>query len=276
MTGARRTRGALEAGLVSSSVVGWVVGALIVLGPLVAVADGGVRSEEQAGGSLDPIARAVADPGRTVEDRARDIDRRPAEVLRFCEVGPGKRVGELMAGRGYYTEILSTAVGPSGRVFAHNSPFVLQRFAAKPFSRLLERLPLRNVTRLDAVPENPGLPSDLDAVLLIRFYHDFYWQEVDRAAVNRAVFAALAPGGAYCVLDHHAEAGSRDRDVQELHRVDAAMVKAEVLAAGFEWDEESDILRHAEDDRTWSIFADDGARNDKTDRFLYRFRKPSN
>ncbi len=254
------------------SIIGFLVIGWTVPAPIRAVAEGAkVRKEDQP---IDPIAAAVAYPGRPEEDRGRDVDRRPAEVLRFCGVGPGLRVGELMAGRGYYTEILSAAVGPSGKVFAHNSPFVLERFAEEPFSRMLARLPLHNVTRLDTEPEEPGFPSGLDVVLLIRFYHDFYWQEVDRAAVNRAVLAALAPGGVYCILDHHAEAGSRDRDVQRLHRVDAAMVKEEVLAAGFHWDDESDLLRRPEDDRTWSIFADGGARNDKTDRFLFRFRKP--
>jgi predicted methyltransferase len=259
----------------SSSIVRWLAGLLVALAPAFAIAGGPASPEaREEGQGLDPVATAVAAPTRAAVDRARDPDRRPDEVLRFCGVSPGKRIGELMAGRGYYTEILSAAVGPTGEVFAHNSPFVLERFAAEPFGRLLERLPLDNVTRLDAVPEKPGLPSGLDVVILIRFYHDFYWQDVDRAAVNRAVLEALAPGGVFCVLDHHAEEGSGDRDVSRLHRVDAAMVKKEVLAAGFEWDGESNALCHPEDDRTWSIFVDDGARNDKTDRFLFRFRKP--
>lgn len=262
-------------GCPASSIIHGLPGLLVALAPVFAIASPDAPPEaKEEGRAPDSIAVAVAAPTRAAVDRARDPDRRPDEVLRFCGVGSGKRVGELMAGRGYYTEILSAAVGPSGEVFAHNSPFVLKRFAAEPFGRLLERLPLDNVTRLDAEPESPGLPSGLDVVILIRFYHDFYWQGVDRAAVNKAVLEALAPGGVYCVLDHHAEAGSGDRDVSRLHRIDAAMVKQEVLGAGFEWDGESDILRHPEDDRTWNIFADEGARNDKTDRFLYRFRKP--
>ncbi len=222
----------------------------------------------------DPLAAAVAAPGRPEADRSRDAHRRPAEVLRACGVTPGSRVGELMAGAGYYTEILAGAVGVEGRVYAHNSPFVLERFAEQPFSERLARMGAAHVTRLDAPPEDPGLPPGLDVVLLIRFYHDFYWQEVDRAAVNRAVWNALRPGGVYCVVDHHAEAGSRDRDTATLHRVDAEMVKEEILAAGFGWDGESDVLRVPEDDRTWFIFADDGARRDRTDRFLFRFVRP--
>lgn len=262
---------------VSMSARAWriLVGSCVLL-PVFALA-GGAATPTAPGSKTpgDPLETAVARSNRPQRDRDRDADRRPAEVLRFCQVGPGDRVGELMAGSGYYTEMLSAVVGLSGHVFAHNSPFVLERFAEKPFSERLARLPLDNVTRLDTEPEEPGFPSDLDVVLLIRFYHDFYWQEVDRTAVNRAVLASLVPGGIYCLLDHHADAGSRDRDVRTLHRVDAAMVKQEVLAAGFEWDEASDLLRNPADDHTWSIFADDAARRDKTDRFLYRFRKPA-
>jgi predicted methyltransferase len=226
----------------------------------------------RSGGAALQAAVDAAD--RPAEDRKRDVDRKPAEVLQFCGIQPGMNVAEMMAGSGYYTEILSAALGEEGRLYVHNSPFVLQRFAEGPISERLARLDAANITRIDSEPERPGLPGGLDAVLLIRFYHDFYWQEVDRAAFNQAVYEALAPGGIYCVLDHHAEAGSGDRDVQRLHRVDAEMVKSEILSAGFEWDAQSDLLRNPEDDRTWNIFDDDAARRDRTDRFLFRFRKP--
>jgi predicted methyltransferase len=220
------------------------------------------------------LEAAVSSPGRPEADRDRDVNRKPADVLAFCGIEPGMRIGELMVGTGYYTEILSVAVGPEGRVHAQNSPFVLERYYEKPWSERLARLPLKNVNRIDAEPESPGLPGGLDVVLLIRFYHDFYWMKVDRAAVNKAVFQALAPGGVFCVVDHHAEAGSRDRDVETLHRVDAGMVKEEILAAGFVFDDESDVLRNHGDDRSWNIFKEDGAYRDQTDRFIFRFRKP--
>ncbi len=52
--------------------------------------------------------------------------------------------------------------------------------------------------------------------------------EADRAKMNRAVFDALKPGGVYAIIDYHAEAGSKDRDVKTIHRIDAELLKAEL------------------------------------------------
>lgn len=216
---------------------------------------------------------AVANPERPEEDRARDADRLPAEVLAFAGIERGMTVADLMSSRGYYTEILAEAVGRRGKVYAHNNPWVLERFAEAPLAARLERMARTNIERADVELGSP-LPANLDAAILIRFYHDFYWLGADRAAFNESVFEALEPGGVYVVLDHHAEAGSRDRDVQTLHRVDRAMVVEEILAAGFVLDAESDLLADPEDTRDWNIFADSAARRDQTDRFLIRFRKP--
>lgn len=221
----------------------------------------------------DAWRAAVAHPGRPAEDRARDADRRPAEVLDFFGVRPGDRVAELMSGRGYYAEILARGVGPTGRVYVQNTPFVLERFAEGPLTERLARIGGANVVRLDRPLEDPGLPpGELDAVLMVLFYHDTHWQGVDRARMNRAVLDSLVRGGVYGIVDHHAEAGSGDRDVQTLHRIDRALVVAEVLDAGFVLDAESDLLRHPEDDRTRNVF-DESIRG-RTDRFVLRFRKP--
>ena len=211
-----------------------------------------------------------APASRPEEDVKRDADRKPQQVMDFFGITPGQTVVELMAGGGYYVELLSQRVGPAGKVFAHNSPFVLKRFAEAPITDRLARPGLSNATRLDTELDDPKLPSGLDAVMIVLFYHDTYWQGVDRPKMNAAIFAALKPGGVYGVIDHYAENGSRDRDVETLHRVDAELVKAEILAAGFELDAESDLLRHPEDDRTTNVFRMRG----KTDRFVFRFRRP--
>ncbi len=223
--------------------------------------------------SAAAITAAVTSAGRPAEDRARDSDRKPDAILRFFEITPGQRVAELMTGRGYYAELLSRVVGSKGAVIAQNNAFVVKRFADEPLNERLANPELANVNRVDAELADPGLPNELDAVLMILFYHDTYWQEIDRRAMNRAVFDALKPGGLYGIVDHHAEAGSGSRDVKSLHRVDAELVKREILAAGFEFDAESDGLRHPEDDRSANVF-DAGIRG-RTDRFVFRFRKPS-
>ena len=228
----------------------------------------------------EQLMRAVAEPDRPQRDRARDVDRKPAEVLAFFGVRPGMTVVELMAGGGYYVEILSRAVGQGGKVIAHNNQFVLDRFAEGPLSARLAENRLPNVERVTSeVDELPFQENSIDLLILNRFYHDLFWQKrpdgesPDRARMNTLILRALKPGGVFGVVDHHAEPGSRGRDAQTLHRIDARLVKQEILAAGFILDEESDLLKNSSDTRDWNIFADDAARRDQTDRFVYRFRK---
>jgi predicted methyltransferase len=218
------------------------------------------------------IQAAVAASDRPEVDRARDPDRKPAEVLTFVGIEPGMRVVELMAGSGYYVDILGRAVGEKGTVWAQNNAFVLKRFAEKNLAERLENPNLANVKRLDRELDDPDLPEKLDVVMMVLFYHDTYWQKVDREKMNQAVFAALKPGGLFVVIDHHAEAGSGDRDVSTLHRMDEALVRNELQAVGFQLIAESDILAHHEDERTINVFK--AEIRGKTDRFILKFQKP--
>lgn len=111
---------------------------------------------------------------RVAEDRAQDEARRPAEMLAFFGVKPGHRVAELAAGGGYTAELLARAVGPAGVVYGHNTPFVLERFAAEPWRKRLDRPVMKNVVRLDRSLEDPFPPHarDLDLVVMVLFYHD--------------------------------------------------------------------------------------------------------
>jgi predicted methyltransferase len=223
--------------------------------------------------ATDLLRAAIDSDKRPAEDRERDPDRKPYEVLTFFGIEPAMTVAELMTGRGYYAEILGRAVGPTGTVYAHNNAFVLERFAEGPLSERLQAEDLVHVIKHDAELHDLELPAaELDAILIILFYHDTFWQGVDREAMLREVRAALKPGGIFGVIDHHAAADSGDRDVKTLHRIDAEMLEAEILAAGFELEAESDLLRHPDDDRTVNVFED--AIRGKTDRFVYKFRKP--
>jgi predicted methyltransferase len=229
----------------------------------------------------------VDDPLRPEEDRFRDADRRPGEVLGFFGIGEGMRVVDLQAAKGYYTELLSALVGPQGTVIAQNNEFVTKRFAVGPLNARIARIAAagrKNIKRLNTELDEMELPEDLDAAIFVRFYHDLFWLPTpdgdltDRAEFLRRVYSALAPGGIFGVIDHHAEAGSGDRDAVDpregLHRIDAELVMAEILAAGFVLDIKSDLLSNPDDTRDWNIFADDAANRDKTDRFVWRFVKP--
>jgi predicted methyltransferase len=152
----------------------------------------------------DWIAALVGSADRTEADRALDAGRRPAELLAFIGVASGMRIAELGAGSGYTTELLARAVGPTGVVYGQNDPVVLERFAAAPWGERLASPAMANVVRLDRPFDDPFPPevSDLDAVIIVLFYHDTVWLEADRDRMNRAVFSALKPGGAYYVIDH--------------------------------------------------------------------------
>lgn len=214
------------------------------------------------------------DTGRPAEDIARDDLRKPQAVMDFFDIAEGGRVVELMAGRGYYADLLARRVGPQGKVWAHNSPFVLKRFAEKPISERLNNPALANVQRLDTELEDPKLPSDLDAVIVVLFYHDLFWQEVDRKAMNAAVFASLRPGGVFGVIDHAAAEGHGSQDVKTLHRVEESLVVEEITAAGFELVKSSPLLRNTADTRDFNVFTPPDGR-DKTDRFVLYFRRPA-
>jgi predicted methyltransferase len=166
-----------------------------------------------------------------------------------------------------------------GKVYAQNPRFILERFAEKPWSERLAKPIMSNVVRADREFDDPLPPDakDLDAVVSILFYHDTVWLKADRDAMNRAVFAALKPGGVYGIVDHSARAGAGLRDVQTLHRIEEAFVRDEVGRAGFVLDGEVGFLRNPADARDWNASPRSAAeRRGTSDRFVLRFRKPAN
>src|SRR5450631_3289262 len=194
------------------------------------------------------------------------------EVVQFIGLKKGDKVADIVAGR--LTAALAQAVGPSGKVYAVETAEVVK---AHP-EALAHMKALASQSPNVIVSEDPvasALPSGLDAVFIRQNYHDLYDKfmgPADVPAFNKAVFAALKPGGVYVVLDHAAAAGSGLSATDTLHRIDPAAVKSEVTAAGFKFDGESPILANPADDHTKVVF--DPSIRGKTDQFLFRFRKP--
>jgi predicted methyltransferase len=194
------------------------------------------------------------------------------EVIAFIGLKKGDKVADIIGGR--LTASLAQAVGPSGKVYAIETAEIV-----KGHPQILDRMKALaaqspNVIVSDDPVASP-LPSGLDAVFIRQNYHDLYDKfmgPADVPAFNKAVFAALKPGGVYVVLDHAAVAGSGIDATDTLHRIDPARVKADVLAAGFKLDAESSILANTSDDHTKNVF--DPSVRGHTDQFLYRFRKP--
>jgi len=230
--------------------------------------------------SADSTALAnavVSAPDRSPEDRALDAGRKPVELLVFLGIQPGWRIADLGAGGGYTAELLNRAVGSDGVVYGQNSPAVLQRFAEKAWSARVAKPAMKGVVRLDRDFEAPFQAdvAQLDAVTFVLFYHDTVWLGVNRDAMNKAVFAALKPGGVYVIVDHSARPGDGTKVTDTFHRIEEGAVKAEVLAAGFVLDGEADFLRNPDDTRDWNDSPRAaGERRGASDRFVLRFRKP--
>ncbi|HEX2762470.1 MAG TPA: methyltransferase [Allosphingosinicella sp.] len=210
----------------------------------------------------------LADPIRPEADRIRDADRRPAELVAFAGVRPGDRIAELAPGGGYFTRILSGLVGPEGRVYAmagRPSPTLQELAAARP-----------NIVVTVAEPGTIPAPEPVDVVWTTLNYHDFKNVKLasgdGAAAINAAAFRALKPGGIYFIVDHEAGPGVGAGVTSTLHRVESALVKREVEAAGFRLEAESDLLGHPADDHSAKV-QETGIRG-KTDQFVLRFRKP--
>jgi predicted methyltransferase len=227
---------------------------------------------------VPPAIQAIVDaPDRSEADRNLDKGRHPGEMLAFFGIRPGMKVAELAAGGGYTSELLARAVGPTGKVWGQNSKFILDRFAEKPWSARLALPAMKGVVRVDREFDDPLPPEvkGLDAVIVVLFYHDTYWFKTDRAAMNRAVFAALKPGGVYGIVDHSGRVGSGTTEVQSLHRVEESVVKDEIERAGFRLDATGDFMRNPADPRDWNDAPGaSGERRGTSDRFVFRFVKP--
>jgi predicted methyltransferase len=216
---------------------------------------------------------ALGDSHRPAADTARDAARKPADMLEFIGLKPGMKVMDLIPGSGYFTRLFAAAVGPKGHVYAYQ-PTEFDGFlkGKEPaVNAVAKEYP--NVTVVRASVNALTVPDKLNVIWTSQNYHDLKnGGGADTAAVNKAAFAALKHGGLYIVLDHAAAPGSGARDTNTLHRIDPAIVKAEVMAAGFVYIGDSTVLANPADDHTKAVF--DPAIRGHTDQFVLKFKKP--
>jgi len=223
------------------------------------------------------IRTALAEPGRAMHQGA-DVRRHPGEIVALSGLKRGDRVLDLIPGDGYWTRLFSRIVGPEGRVYAvwpknyadvaTGNVATLRQIAASPDYPNV-RVEVQPTPMLSA-------PEPLDMVFTSQNYHDYpdeFMGRFDPAQLNRAVFDMLKPGGTWFIVDHAAEAGSGMRDTERLHRIDPAVVRRQVEAAGFEFIGASDVLHNPADDHRLRVF--DPRIRGRTDQFVMRFRKPA-
>ncbi len=247
---------------------GTIIGASFALGAVL----GQAASADHHGG----IMAALANPDRPEQDRARDANRKPVDVLLFAGVKPGMTVLDLNSGGGYYSEILSHVVGDEGKVYAHNGA-VYWAFMQKTVpARFAERLP--NIVPVNVESEEVDLPAGtVDVVMSVLAYHDYFMKHEartepeDMTAILGSIYKSLKPGGSFVVIDHEAPTGTGSEMGDKLHRINSEFVKKQVTEAGFTFAGESEILANSEDDPSQSPFRPDF--RGKTDRFVMKFTK---
>ena len=219
------------------------------------------------------IRAAIADSRRPADQMAQDGLRKPEQTLAFAGIKPGQQIADFLPGGGYFTRLFSDVVGPSG----HVAMLETTRWGAENIASDQKVIDggYKNVSLDTAAFGQFALAAPVDLFWTSRNYHDLLiakYGVVNMAAFNRHVFASLKPGGLYIVLDHSAPDGTGSSLTATTHRIDEALVKSQVQAAGFKFEGESGLLRNPADDRKLSVF--DKTIQGHTDQFLLKFRKP--
>jgi predicted methyltransferase len=208
----------------------------------------------------------------------RDALDHPADVLDLLDIKPGMKVADVLAGDGYYSELVSYVVGPKGKVFMINNA-AFDGWSEGPLQARLRAGRLGNVEHETLDLNHMNLPpQSLDAILLIKVYHDLYWVDseghwpaIDVAPVLEQLARALKPGGVLLLVDHSAKPGTGSSEATRLHRIDEAYAIRDFEAHGIKAVAKSDVLRRPGDARDQLSYK--GPMLGKTDRFVVVFRK---
>ncbi|SIN96478.1 Predicted methyltransferase [Bradyrhizobium erythrophlei] len=217
-------------------------------------------------------AAIVAASDRADADRQADQRRQPAKMLAFAGVQTGMKILDMEASAGYSTELLARTVGPAGTVYAQDSAAVIERFVKDKFDIRAQKPAMKNVVHVIRDFDDP-IPPDVSGLDMITFffaYHDITYMQVDRAVMNKKMFAALKPGGFLIIADHSAKPGDGTNVAKTLHRIEESTLRQEIEAAGFKLAAEGDFLRHPEDPREAAVFRPQVP----TDEFVLKYQKP--
>lgn len=234
---------------------------------------------ESATPTMSVYEAALTNESRPEADRKSDAGRNPAEVLEFVGIEPGMTVLDMFSGGGWYAEIMAHVVGVDGAVIAHSNK-AYKNFVGEA---LEERFATGRVPQVEILmAENNHLALEentLDAIMLAQSFHDMYhvdveggWELLDGPKFLAELRKGLRPGGLVAIVDHRALAGAPPETGDSLHRIDPALVIANMEAAGFVLVGQSDVLRNPDDDLSQIVFAE-GIRGN-TDRFVMRFTNP--
>lgn len=227
--------------------------------------------------SQPSVEQLLNSPERTIEDKKADPNRKPEKFMQFLEIQPGMKVLDVFSGSGYYTEIVATAVGPSGHVDAHNNQAYVNYIGAEKIAKRYQDNRLPNVNQIIQEANALSLRDNYyDRVLLVLSFHDLFyvdekngWPAIDAPAFMKVIGQTLNHKGILGIIDHAAAPGTDISSAQNAHRIDPAIIVKKMQEWGFTLVAEEDYLRNKLDSKTVPMW-DESVRG-KTDRVIMKF-----
>jgi len=201
-------------------------------------------------------------------DKARDAARKPKETMELLGVKEGWTVVDVSAGGGWFTRVLSAAVGPNGKVLAQFGDRPLQNNNGQAQKDLAAQLGNMEPQFVAMSGIQAGVADAAVTALNLHDQFNFRGEEAG-VAFLKDIFNVLKPGGVAVIIDHE---GAEGNDNQALHRLPPAIAREQILKAGFEIVSESDVLDNPEDDH--SLEVRDTTLGRATDQFFFVVRKP--
>lgn len=210
------------------------------------------------------LQHAVDGSWRSAANKARDRYRHPIETLEFFGLRPDMTVIELEPGGGWYTEILAPVLHDRGHLIeatpppTEGKPFM--RHMAQGFADKLKANPAvyGKVTTVPFAPPselNLGPPGSADMVLTFRNTHDWLnGSPAELAAIFKAAYDVLKPGGVLGVTEHRARAYADPlQSSRALHRITEDYMIEVGLKAGFRLGGVSDVNANPKDPETVNV-----------------------
>ena len=127
-------------------------------------------------------------------DKKLHIDR----VMDLLDIGPGKSVADIGAGSGWFTVRAAARVSPSGQVYAED----INSEAIGYIKNRAANEKLANVhTILGGVNDTKLPPASVDAVLILKTYHEF----ANPVPLMKGLRGALRPGAKVGIIDRNGD-----------------------------------------------------------------------